>query len=262
MSKLHWTNVTHVCQMERNERVEELLSKDGLTKIRLRLLGVRCYLTRLERVANSLGLHDAFNTAWVETYWTAVSGGAEVARDFAEKVLEGIEADRENEDRLLNRLLKTEEGKTIEAIKESARPRPTFYEIETAPENTNPPTSPVTPLHYGGCNNEFETIKVLFAAGIGKEFCIGNAIKYISRMGKKEEAAPEMDCKKAIKYLQLLLANTAEGETVKLYQPRKFAKQVLFKEWGLQGVGLCTALVHIFAGEYKQAIECLKKYVE
>lgn len=39
------------------------------------------------------------------------------------------------------------------------------------------------PLHYGGADNPYETIKVIKAWGLG--FNDGNAVKYISRAGKK-----------------------------------------------------------------------------
>lgn len=39
------------------------------------------------------------------------------------------------------------------------------------------------PLHYGGADNPYEAIKVIEAWSLG--FCLGNAVKYISRAGKK-----------------------------------------------------------------------------
>lgn len=39
------------------------------------------------------------------------------------------------------------------------------------------------PAHYGGESNPYEAIKVIEAWGLG--FCLGNAVKYISRAGKK-----------------------------------------------------------------------------
>ena len=35
------------------------------------------------------------------------------------------------------------------------------------------------PQHYGGENNEYETLKVIDAWGLG--FSLGNTVKYISR---------------------------------------------------------------------------------
>jgi hypothetical protein len=39
------------------------------------------------------------------------------------------------------------------------------------------------PQHYGGADNPYEAIKVIEAWELG--FCLGNAVKYICRHGKK-----------------------------------------------------------------------------
>lgn len=54
------------------------------------------------------------------------------------------------------------------------------------------------PEHYGGKENPYETIKVIRAWGLG--FSLGNAIKYISRAGKKDNIIQEL--KKAKWYLE------------------------------------------------------------
>lgn len=53
------------------------------------------------------------------------------------------------------------------------------------------------PAHYGGANNPYEAIKVIEAWSLG--FCLGNAVKYISRAGKKGDALEGL--KKARWYL-------------------------------------------------------------
>jgi hypothetical protein len=55
------------------------------------------------------------------------------------------------------------------------------------------------PPHYGGEENPYETIKVIEAWGLG--FCPGNAVKYISRAGKKNPQKEIEDLEKAIWYL-------------------------------------------------------------
>jgi hypothetical protein len=50
------------------------------------------------------------------------------------------------------------------------------------------------PAHYGGKDNPYEAIKVIEAWGLG--FCLGNAVKYILRAGKKGDAVE--DLKKAL----------------------------------------------------------------
>lgn len=54
------------------------------------------------------------------------------------------------------------------------------------------------PAHYGGADNPYEAIKVIEAWGLG--FCLGNAVKYICRQGKKENSTT--DLKKALWYLK------------------------------------------------------------
>lgn len=122
-------------------------------------------------------------------------------------------------------------------------------------------SNPIVPQHYGGANNEFETIKVLFAAGIGIDFCVGNAIKYISRMGKKVDTDWRIDCQKAVKYLELLRSYTAECEFKGVKMPLRFAANKLLKAWGLKGLRLCEALEKINSGDIKTAIHELNHYL-
>jgi hypothetical protein len=61
--------------------------------------------------------------------------------------------------------------------------------------------SPVShPSHYGGEDNPYEAIKVINAHNLN--FCLGNAIKYVLRAGKKESNTKKQDLQKAIQYLQ------------------------------------------------------------
>lgn len=55
------------------------------------------------------------------------------------------------------------------------------------------------PQHYGGADNPYEAIKVIEAWGL--DFSLGNAVKYISRAGKKDSAKEIEDLKKARWYL-------------------------------------------------------------
>ena len=55
------------------------------------------------------------------------------------------------------------------------------------------------PLHYGG-DKPYEVIKVIEAWGL--DFCLGNAVKYIARAGKKDFCCEVEDLKKAVWYLQ------------------------------------------------------------
>jgi len=61
------------------------------------------------------------------------------------------------------------------------------------------------PDHYGGENNPYEVIKVLWAWGLG--FCLGNAVKYIARAGKKDSTKRIEDLKKARWYIDEEIKN-------------------------------------------------------
>jgi hypothetical protein len=61
------------------------------------------------------------------------------------------------------------------------------------------------PKHYGGAENPYEAINVIEAWNLG--FCLGNAVKYIARAGKKDPAAEVEDLEKAAWYLAREIAN-------------------------------------------------------
>lgn len=62
------------------------------------------------------------------------------------------------------------------------------------------------PEHYGGRDNPFEAIKVIEAWNLG--FCLGNAIKYILRAGRKSDRVE--DLKKARWYLDREISKLEE----------------------------------------------------
>lgn len=55
------------------------------------------------------------------------------------------------------------------------------------------------PKHYGGEDNPYEAIKVIEAWEL--DFCLGNAVKYLARAGKKDKAKHTEDLKKAVWYI-------------------------------------------------------------
>jgi hypothetical protein len=61
------------------------------------------------------------------------------------------------------------------------------------------------PIHYGGEDNPYETIKVIEAWGLG--FHLGNAVKYLSRAGKKA-SNPIEDLEKAKWYIDREILRT------------------------------------------------------
>lgn len=63
------------------------------------------------------------------------------------------------------------------------------------------------PAHYGGAENSYEAIKVIEAWSLG--FCLGNAVKYIARAGKKDDTI--QDLKKAAWYLNREIKKLEQG---------------------------------------------------
>jgi len=61
------------------------------------------------------------------------------------------------------------------------------------------------PSHYGGEENAYEAIKVIESWSLG--FCLGNAIKYISRAGKKNPEKIVEDLEKAKWYISREIEN-------------------------------------------------------
>lgn len=66
------------------------------------------------------------------------------------------------------------------------------------------------PQHYGGENNQYEAIKVIEAWEL--YFCLGNAVKYISRAGKKDNIV--QDLKKAKWYLERKIESLEKGNNI------------------------------------------------
>lgn len=62
------------------------------------------------------------------------------------------------------------------------------------------------PPHYGG-DTVYEAIKVIEAWGLG--FCLGNAVKYIARAGKKEKQKTLEDLQKARWYIDREIARVS-----------------------------------------------------
>ena len=61
------------------------------------------------------------------------------------------------------------------------------------------------PYHYGGKDNQYEAIKVIEAWKLN--FCLGNAVKYISRAGKKDATKTVEELEKAVWYLEREIQN-------------------------------------------------------
>ena len=81
------------------------------------------------------------------------------------------------------------------------------------------------PPHYVACRPQVEPIALTEHLG----FNLGNAIKYISRAGKKDGNAYEQDIGKAIFYLEREVARFADG-TVRKVSP-SYANPAAFCYW-------------------------------
>jgi hypothetical protein len=66
------------------------------------------------------------------------------------------------------------------------------------------------PPHYGGKDDPYEAIKVIEAWEL--DFCTGNAVKYISRAGKKNPEKEIEDLEKAVWYLNRRLEQLTKHE--------------------------------------------------
>ncbi len=66
------------------------------------------------------------------------------------------------------------------------------------------------PNHYGGKDTLYETIKVIEAWGL--DFHLGNAVKYISRAGKKDPSKELEDLLKAVWYLNRKIDQLDNGK--------------------------------------------------
>lgn len=58
------------------------------------------------------------------------------------------------------------------------------------------------PAHYGGRDDPYEVIKVIEAWELDRDFYLANAVKYIARAGKKDQAKEIEDLEKAVFYLR------------------------------------------------------------
>lgn len=85
-------------------------------------------------------------------------------------------------------------------------------ESNDIPETSSPVTEAGKDLRRYLLEDGTETIDIIFAMGFGREFCLGNVIKYVSRSRhpvdqdpKDKVASVRNDLKKAKHYLEILL---------------------------------------------------------
>lgn len=100
------------------------------------------------------------------------------------------------------------------------------------------------PTHYGGEHNPYEAIKVIEAWGLG--FCLGNAVKYLSRAGKKDPDKLIEDLEKTAWYVNRQLESGKSDGCIffrSVYNPFTVAR-----EWDLSPTlgGVLIAIVCSF----------------
>lgn len=71
------------------------------------------------------------------------------------------------------------------------------------------------PQYYGGADNPYEAIKVIEAWNLG--FNLGNAVKYVSRAGKKDPDKTIEDLEKAAWYLNREIENLKLERSQKIH---------------------------------------------
>jgi hypothetical protein len=81
--------------------------------------------------------------------------------------------------------------------------------------------------HYA--DGKYEVIDFIESTGNQRSFYLGNAIKYISRAGKKDPSKKKEDLKKAIWYLERHLKRIYD------YNPKKITTEQFLKDKGLDG---------------------------
>lgn len=105
-----------------------------------------------------------------------------------------------------NDIVESKEDGTVTAKKTYApTTEKTGDSKKTSNDNVNHPT------WYGSKDDPYETIKVIEAWGLN--FTLGNALKYISRAGKKDPAKIVEDLRKALFYIQYEI-DRLEGKKV------------------------------------------------
>jgi hypothetical protein len=111
------------------------------------------------------------------------------------------------------------------------------------------------PTHYGGANNPYEAIKVMEACNCGGH--LFNALKYLSRAGKKEGQSLKKDLNKALWYLKRMLEKGIKNGFVR-QSDNPFKPLDVAKAWGLSK-DLTNALHNIWNGNIQFAILDIEK---
>jgi len=106
------------------------------------------------------------------------------------------------------------------------------------------------PSHY--TDGKYEVIDFIESSGFSNNFCIANAIKYLSRAGKKNRSTKQEDIEKAIWYLERYLKERRALDV------KDIPVDDYVREKGLENTPQGVALALIANGNADLAIKVLK----
>ena len=128
------------------------------------------------------------------------------------------------------------------------------YEISPIPQIETPETDPVNhPSHY--TDGKYECIDYLESRGFTQDGYLFNAVKYISRAGKKDPEKYEEDIRKAIWYLN---RKTQSFDENGFYRKERISTSDYIQDKGLDGTLPGIALELIDCRNYSLAAKVLQ----
>lgn len=123
----------------------------------------------------------------------------------------------------------------------------------------------IVPTYYGGQNNPYEAIKVIESWGCG--FSVGNALKYISRAGKKDLLDNEL-----VKSLYYIKRASVNGEKCPFEYMRNlnplqrtqiediYSPAIVCDQWALNE-HLNAVVSLIYYGSFGMAAQKMESYI-
>ena len=116
------------------------------------------------------------------------------------------------------------------------------------------------PSHY--TDGAYEVIDYIEDHGYSRNFCLGNAVKYISRAGKKDLAKKKEDLEKAVWYLKRYIHGDDDNGLTAFFRvsdkPYKIPTDLYIIDKGLEGTLSGLALEILDTGSIPPAIHALE----
>lgn len=112
------------------------------------------------------------------------------------------------------------------------------------------------PEHYGGADDPYEAIKVIERIGLGYGFCVGNALKYIKRAGKKGDREDLLTDLKKARWYTNRAAQNGPGAVDRI-EPAP-----TIEAWGVAVSSLGAAVYALMRGEPEDAVRQLDDAIE